>query len=53
MKGQYLPASTLTGLLGAWADGTGPAYRVLAERLRLLIADGRIMPVRGCRASAN
>ena len=44
MKGQYLPASTLSGLLGAWADGTGPAYRVLAERLRLLIADGRIMP---------
>jgi DNA-binding transcriptional MocR family regulator len=44
MKGQYLPASTLAGLLGVWADGTGPAYRVLAERLRLLIADGRIMP---------
>ena len=32
------------GLLGAWSDGTGPAYRSLAERLRLLIADGRIMP---------
>ncbi|MFI7063890.1 PLP-dependent aminotransferase family protein [Kribbella sp. NPDC050124] len=44
MKGQYLPASTLSGLLDAWADGTGPAYRLLAERLRLLIADGRIMP---------
>lgn len=44
MKGQYLPASTLSGLLGPWSDGTGPAYRVLAERLRLLIADGRIMP---------
>jgi len=41
---RYLPASTLSGLLGEWADGTGPAYRVLAERLRLLIADGRIMP---------
>ncbi|MDX2972435.1 PLP-dependent aminotransferase family protein [Kribbella solani] len=41
---RYLPASTLSGLLGDWADGTGPAYRVLAERLRLLIADGRIMP---------
>jgi DNA-binding transcriptional MocR family regulator len=40
----HLPASTLSGLLGEWADGTGPAYRVLAERLRLLIADGRIMP---------
>ena len=44
MRAQYLPASTLAGLLGVWADGTGPAYRVLAERLRLLIADGRIMP---------
>ena len=44
MKGQYLPASTLVGLLGAWADGTGPAYWLLAERLRLLIADGRITP---------
>ncbi|MEV5966128.1 PLP-dependent aminotransferase family protein [Kribbella sp. NPDC051952] len=44
MKGQYLPASTLAGLLGAWAGDSGPAYRVLAERLRLLIADGRIMP---------
>ncbi|GAA2838718.1 PLP-dependent aminotransferase family protein [Kribbella solani] len=41
---RYLPASTLSSLLGDWADGTGPAYRVLAERLRLLIADGRIMP---------
>ncbi|MEU4194527.1 PLP-dependent aminotransferase family protein [Kribbella sp. NPDC026611] len=39
----HLPASTLSGLLGDWA-GPGPAYRVLAERLRLLIADGRIMP---------
>ncbi|WP_405061534.1 PLP-dependent aminotransferase family protein [Kribbella sp. NBC_01505] len=44
MIGQQLPASTLGGLLGSWSDDTGPAYRVLAERLRLLIADGRIMP---------
>ena len=44
MRARYLPASTLTGLLGEWADGIGPAYRLLAERLRLLIADGRIMP---------
>jgi len=44
MKGQYLPASTLAGLLDAWSDGSGPAYRLLSERLRLLIADGRIMP---------
>lgn len=44
MTGQHLPASTLAGLLGSWSDATGPAYRSLAERLRLLIADGRIMP---------
>jgi DNA-binding transcriptional MocR family regulator len=44
MTGQQLPASTLSGLLGAWSDTGGPAYRALAERLRLLIADGRIMP---------
>jgi DNA-binding transcriptional MocR family regulator len=45
MTGQHhLPASTLTGLLGSWSDASGPAYRSLAERLRLLIADGRIMP---------
>ena len=45
MNGQHhLPASTVTGLLGSWSDASGPAYRSLAERLRLLIADGRIMP---------
>ncbi|MEU0095121.1 PLP-dependent aminotransferase family protein [Kribbella sp. NPDC006257] len=44
MTGQHLPASTLSGLLGGWSDAGGPAYRSLAERLRLLIADGRIMP---------
>ncbi|ADB34654.1 transcriptional regulator, GntR family with aminotransferase domain protein [Kribbella flavida DSM 17836] len=44
MTAQQLPASTLIGLLGAWSDATGPAYRALSERLRLLIADGRIMP---------
>jgi DNA-binding transcriptional MocR family regulator len=44
MTGQHLPASTLSGLLGDWSDASGPAYRSLAERLRLLIADGRIMP---------
>ncbi|GAA0947563.1 PLP-dependent aminotransferase family protein [Kribbella koreensis] len=44
MTGQQLPASTLAGLLGTWSDDSGPAYRSLAERLRLLIADGRIMP---------
>lgn len=40
----HLPATTLTGLLGGWSEASGPAYRSLAERLRLLIADGRIMP---------
>ena len=40
----HLPAATLTGLLGCWSEAGGPAYRSLAERLRLLIADGRIMP---------
>ncbi|TDO45096.1 hypothetical protein EV643_114241 [Kribbella sp. VKM Ac-2527] len=44
MIGRHVPASTLTGLLGGWADASGPAYRLLAERLRLLIADGRISP---------
>lgn len=44
MNGQQLPASTLGGLLETWSADTGPAYRVLADRLRLLIADGRIMP---------
>jgi DNA-binding transcriptional MocR family regulator len=44
MTGQHVPASTLSGLLGGWSDASGPAYRSLAERLRLLIADGRIMP---------
>ena len=44
MTGQHLPASTLSGLLGGWSDASGPAYRSLADRLRLLIADGRIMP---------
>jgi DNA-binding transcriptional MocR family regulator len=44
MRARHLPASTVTGLLGGWSDASGPAYRNLAERLRLLIADGRIPP---------
>jgi len=44
MTGHHVPASTLSGLLGGWSDASGPAYRNLADRLRLLIADGRIMP---------
>ncbi|MDX6294777.1 MAG: hypothetical protein QOH50_3852 [Kribbellaceae bacterium] len=41
---RHLPASTVTGLLGSWSTASGPAYRSLAERLRLLITDGRIAP---------
>jgi DNA-binding transcriptional MocR family regulator len=41
---RHLPASTVASLLGGWASTGGPAYRNLAERVRLLIADGRIPP---------
>ncbi|GAA0622343.1 PLP-dependent aminotransferase family protein [Kribbella sandramycini] len=44
MNAQQLPARSVVGLLGSWSGDSGPAYRALAERLRLLIADGRIMP---------
>lgn len=44
MTARHVPASTVTGLLGSWSDASGPAYRSLAERLRLLITDGRIAP---------
>lgn len=44
MSDRHLPASTVDRLLGTWSAATGPAYRNLAERLRLLIADGRIAP---------
>lgn len=44
MTDRHLPASTVGRLLGTWSAGSGPAYRNLAERLRLLIADGRIAP---------
>lgn len=38
---QRLGASALTGLLGEWR-GDAPAYDALAERLRLLLIDGRV-----------
>ncbi|MDQ0729539.1 MocR-like transcription factor YczR [Arthrobacter sp. B1I2] len=37
-----LSASALSRLLGAWNNGTGPAYRELADVVRLLILDGRV-----------
>ncbi|MHC6594918.1 MocR-like transcription factor YczR [Arthrobacter sp. C152] len=37
-----LPASALSRLLGPWNHGAGPAYRELADVVRLLILDGRV-----------
>lgn len=37
-----LSAAVLTRLLGPWSRGAGPAYRELAEVIRLLILDGRL-----------
>ena len=37
-----LTASALSRLLGTWNHGTGPAYRELADVVRLLILDGRV-----------
>jgi len=44
MTTRQLPASTVSGLLGSWMFSGVPAYRALADGLRLLIADGRIPP---------
>src|SRR5262245_12283087 len=44
MVQRNVPASTVTGLLGPWTVTGGPAYKALADGLRLLIADGRIPP---------
>jgi DNA-binding transcriptional MocR family regulator len=44
MVQRNVPASTVTGLLGPWTVSGGPAYKALADGLRLLIADGRIPP---------
>lgn len=41
---RHLPASTVAALLGSWASPSGPAYRSLADGLRLLIQDGRVPP---------
>src|SRR5690242_681298 len=35
-------ATALSRLLGTWNNGTGPAYRELADVVRLLILDGRV-----------
>jgi DNA-binding FadR family transcriptional regulator len=38
-----LSARALTGLLNGWqASPAGPAYSMLADRIRLLVLDGRI-----------
>jgi DNA-binding transcriptional MocR family regulator len=37
-----LSATALSRLLGTWNNGTGPAYRELADVVRLLILDGRV-----------
>src|SRR3954471_4894361 len=37
-----LSATALSRLLGAWNNGTGPAYRELADVVRLLVLDGRV-----------
>ncbi|MDJ0458071.1 PLP-dependent aminotransferase family protein [Arthrobacter sp. NQ7] len=37
-----LSATALARLLGIWNNGTGPAYRELADVVRLLILDGRV-----------
>ncbi|UCR88467.1 MocR-like transcription factor YczR [Mycetocola spongiae] len=41
MNDPALPARTLAVLLGEWR-GSGIAYRALADRIRLLILDGRV-----------
>ena len=37
-----LSATALSRLLGTWNNGNGPAYRELADVVRLLILDGRV-----------
>src|SRR4029453_13507833 len=41
MPGSVNPTA-LVRLLGSWSTGAGPAYRELADVVRLLILDGRI-----------
>lgn len=43
MSSRRIGPASLSRLLGAWRiDRTGPTYRQLADRLRLLILDGRL-----------
>jgi DNA-binding transcriptional MocR family regulator len=43
MNARRIGPASLTRLLGAWREGRGgPAYRQLADSLRLLILDGRL-----------
>ncbi len=42
MAARHLPATHLAALLGSAVDGS-PAYQAIADGLRLLIADGRIL----------
>ena len=41
MVDAQLSARTLAAMLGDWR-GAGPAYSTLADRIRLLVIDGRI-----------
>lgn len=43
MSGPIAP-ERLTALLGRWANGPGPLYRLLARRLRALIEEGALAP---------
>ncbi|MEJ3403648.1 PLP-dependent aminotransferase family protein [Rathayibacter sp. YIM 133350] len=42
MTGSPLSARALEDLLGEWRDAAAPAYQALADRIRLLVLDGRI-----------
>lgn len=43
MSSRRIGPASLTRLLGAWrGEGVGPAYRQLADGLRLLVLDGRL-----------
>lgn len=39
---EFLPLPAITGVLDDWAEGQGPLYRRLAERLRAAIDSGRL-----------
>ena len=50
-SGHGIGAARLAALLGDVRSGRGPAYRVLAAAVRVLVDDGR--PGRGCPPSAR